>query len=240
MQPNWIARAGAVFCLAALADAHTSGAGLPALAQEIIGLVKSHTSSSEQLQNYAAILPAEGAELQVVKASFPTPDEDELVIKNHAVAINPVDWKIQTLGGARFNLEYPVVLGEDVAGEVVQVGQKLKDRFHVGQRVLSYTLGLSGGNAYGGFQLYPLLKGSVVATIPDYLSYEEAVVLPLSISTAAAGLFLNATLALDYPTTKSRHSQLVDDKYQTLLVWGGSSSVGSSVIRESDPIFYYA
>jgi NADPH:quinone reductase-like Zn-dependent oxidoreductase len=57
------------------------------------------------------------------------------------------------------------------------------------------------------------------------MSYERAVVLPLSISTAAAGLYQKNYLALPYPSTAPVKSG------KSILVWGGSSSVGSSAIQ---------
>jgi NADPH:quinone reductase-like Zn-dependent oxidoreductase len=54
----------------------------------------------------------------------------------------------------------------------------------------------------------------------------EGAVLPLSISTAAAGLYQKHFLALPLPTNKE-----AKPLKRTLLVWGGSSSVGSSTIQ---------
>ncbi|KAI0124167.1 putative zinc binding dehydrogenase [Xylariales sp. AK1849] len=175
--------------------------------------------------NYAAWIQAEKARFEVATAPFPEIGEDEIIIKNKAVAVNPVDWKIQASGG--FGLKYPYVFGEDVAGEIIEVGSKVK-QFKPGQRVIANALGLGAGNAeYGGFQLYVRLKVATVAVIPDDLPFQSAVVLPLSISTAAAGLYLKSNLGLRYP-------QLNPDalaKKSALLLWGGSSSVGSSVIQ---------
>lgn len=69
------------------------------------------------------------------------------------------------------------------------------------------------------------MNAITTSPIPDSLSYEQAAVLPLSISTAAAGLYRKGYLELPYPTTKTKPSG------KTILVWGGSSSVGSSVIQ---------
>lgn len=55
-----------------------------------------------QLINYAAWIPEEQAGLEVGTAAFPSRlSGDEIVIKNHPVAVNPVDWKIQSSGGLR-------------------------------------------------------------------------------------------------------------------------------------------
>lgn len=94
-------------------------------------------------------------------------------------------------------------------------------------------MGLRNGPAYGGFQLYPVLKTATTSPIPDDISFTEAAVLPLSISTAAAGLFMNATLGLNYPNPDPSYPtpSANPNDTPTLLVWGGSSSVGSSVIQ---------
>jgi NADPH:quinone reductase-like Zn-dependent oxidoreductase len=184
-----------------------------------------------QLVNYAAWIPAEKASLVVATAPFPDLASDELILKNHAVAVNPVDWKIQASGG--FGLSYPAILGEDVAGEVLEVGKGVK-AFKKGDRVIAHALGLGSGPAYGGFQLYPRVKLETVAKIPDALGYSSAAVLPLSVSTAAAGLYLKGTLGLRYPELGSGSAvwgSATKKKNEVLLLWGGSSSVGSSVIQ---------
>jgi len=78
---------------------------------------------------------------------------------------------------------------------------------------------------YGAFQLYSVGHKITTAPIPDSLPYEQAVVLPLSISTAAAGLYRKGYLEFPYPTIDAKPSG------KTILVWGGSSSVGSSAIQ---------
>lgn len=46
-------------------------------------------------QNQAAWLKAKSHRLQVEPAPYPKPGHGELVVKNAAVAVNPVDWKVQ-------------------------------------------------------------------------------------------------------------------------------------------------
>ncbi len=184
-----------------------------------------------QLLNYAAWIPAEKASLIVGTAPFPDLDPHELILKNEAVAINPVDWKIQASGG--FGLSYPAILGEDIAGTVLEVGEEVKG-LKKGDRIIAHALGLGSGPAYGGFQLYPRVKSQTCARISEGLSFKDAVVLPLSVSTAAAGLYLKGTLGLKYPSVQKAHeesSTTKKKKTKVLLLWGGSSSVGSSVIQ---------
>lgn len=151
---------------------------------------------------------------------------------------SPVDWKIRDSppGNNRFNITFPAILGEDVAGEVLHVGAAVQHLFRPGDRVLAHATALSRSSrsaaAYGGFQLYVKLHVATVALIPDRVSFEAAAVLPLSISTAAAGLFMKATLGLDLPEVSSSATTIVKKGSKgTLLLWGGSSSVGASVVQ---------
>jgi NADPH:quinone reductase-like Zn-dependent oxidoreductase len=48
------------------------------------------------------------------------PQPGELLVKIKAVALNPVEWKVQTYG--MFVENYPAILGTDIAGEVEAVG----------------------------------------------------------------------------------------------------------------------
>ncbi|KAI3393809.1 hypothetical protein diail_3585 [Diaporthe ilicicola] len=198
--------------------------------------------------NYAAWLPSHGAQLEVADAPFPTDvADDEVVIKNKAVAVNPVDWKIQSAPSPIFDIKYPFILGSDVAGEVVRVGAGVR-HLKQGDRVIGHALSLSSGSAaHGGFQLYPKLRAATVARIPDGTPFEHAAVLPLSVSTAAAGLYLSDTLGLQLPKVPSSSSSSSSissssisgelrvlpgtAEKETVLLWGGSSSVGSSVVQ---------
>ena len=181
-----------------------------------------------QLKNYAAWMLEEKAQLEVTKAPLPECGDDDLIIQSYYVAINPVDWKIQASGG--FGLKYPTILGEDVAGEVLEVGSNLKKKYKIGNRIMANAWALRGGPTYGAFQLYPAVRQQTACLLPDDVSLEDAAVLPLSISTAAAGLYLEDALKLPFPSLDKTISPFTS-KSKTVLLWGGSSSVGSSVIQ---------
>jgi NADPH:quinone reductase-like Zn-dependent oxidoreductase len=59
------------------------------------------------MSNQAAWIPASKAKsFEVDSAPYPKPAPDEVIIKNAAVAINPVEWKIQVSLGDRVNAFY--------------------------------------------------------------------------------------------------------------------------------------
>jgi NADPH:quinone reductase-like Zn-dependent oxidoreductase len=73
----------------------------------------------------AAWIPAKYGQLEVGPAPYTPAGEDQIVVRNHAVAINPLDWIIQLAGPVAYRwLTYPTVLGSDVAGEVVEGRQR--------------------------------------------------------------------------------------------------------------------
>ncbi|KAI4605517.1 uncharacterized protein J4E88_007765 [Alternaria novae-zelandiae] len=175
------------------------------------------------MSNKAAWIPEAKGQLQVKEAPMPKAGKGEVVIKNHAVAVNPVDWKIQDYG--IFLQKYPNVCGTDVAGEVHEVGEGVT---HVtkGDRVLGHAFSLvTNDPAHGGFQLYTACNALVVSKIPSHMTFAEASVLPLAVSTAAACLFKKETLALPLPSSNPSSTG------KSVLVWGGSSSVGATAIQ---------
>ncbi|EUC27719.1 hypothetical protein COCVIDRAFT_19901 [Bipolaris victoriae FI3] len=166
--------------------------------------------------------------LHVGEAPYTPPGPNEVVVKSAAIAINPVEAMKQAMGDNMMPwIKYPFILGHDVAGEVVEVGSKVT-RFHPGDRVLGDAVSIdqrSNRSCEGAFQEYVVLRENLVSPIPDSLDYEHACVLPLAISTAACALYMKTYLALDPPSLKS------EKKGKTVLIWGGSTSVGANAIQ---------
>lgn len=167
--------------------------------------------------NKAAVLTATKAPLEIKEVPYPTPNENEIIVKNRAVAINPVDWFQQEMGPEVIPfLKYPAILGYDVAGEVETLGSGVT-KFKVGDRV--------AGLVQQGFQEHVLLSEHMVTTIPSSVAFEQAAALPMGVSVATKALFHKNFLALDLPSASSSL------KGETILIWGGSTSVGSNVIQ---------
>jgi len=179
--------------------------------------------------NQAAWIKAKGQPLTVSAAPMPQPEVGEILVRSRAIAMNPFDGVVQTLGGMVTPwVTYPAILGSDVTGEVVAVGASVS-RFKPGDRVLGLALGidkLANRAAEGAFQKYVILRQEASTAIPDSMSFEQAAVLPLAVATAACGLFLEDQLGLQAPSVEP-----LEPKGKTVLIWGGSTSVGSAAIQ---------
>ena len=142
------------------------------------------------------------------------------------MAINPIDWKLQER--LFFPLNYPTILGLDLAGEVVEVGSSVS-LFSKGDRVLGHALIKSSSResrkeCESAFQLYTIVQGCLASKSPAACRSNK-LVLPLCLSTAACGMFQKHFLALQYPLLNPKPTG------KTLLVWGGATSVGSNAIQ---------
>ncbi|EOD53023.1 putative zinc-binding oxidoreductase protein [Neofusicoccum parvum UCRNP2] len=168
--------------------------------------------------------------LEVKSAPYTKPGQNEIVVQARAIAVNPVDAMKQAMGDMMMGwIKYPFILGDDLAGDVVEVGPGVT-RFQPGDRVVGHAVSIdkrSNRACEGAFQEYVVLRTNLVSPIPDSMSYETACVLPLCLSTASCGLFMQDFLALQHPTPKTPRNSTG----KTLLVWGGSTSLGSNAIQ---------
>ena len=110
-------------------------------------------------------------------AQVPEPElrDDDVLIRIHAAGVNVLDVKIRK-GEFKLILPYrmPLVLGHDVAGEVVEVGARVRN-FKPGDEVFARP----DDFRIGTFAEYIAVKEDSVARKPDNLSMEEAASIPL-------------------------------------------------------------
>jgi NADPH:quinone reductase-like Zn-dependent oxidoreductase len=173
------------------------------------------------------ITAAKAYPLEVKKVPTHTPGPNEILVRNCAVAINHIDAMIQKT--AFLPMKYPAILGQDVAGEVVAVGPGVT-RFKEGDRILGHSiLYATQQNRDGAFQQYTIVRANLASELPDEMSFEAACVVPVGLSTAACALFQDADLGLQLPTL----TKPVPTTTKTVLIWGGSSSVGCNAIQLS-------
>ena len=169
---------------------------------------------------------------RVGPAPAPAPGPGEVVVEAHAVALNPVD--AMPAVARRFVypwLRLPTVLGTDVAGTVVAVGAGVS-RFRVGDRVVGFASGqekFRNDPAHGAFQHVVVLDADLTAPVPDDVALTDAAVLPLALTTAAAGLFEPDQLGLPLPAGTPVDAS--GERDETVLVWGAATSVGNNAVQ---------
>ena len=125
--------------------------------------------------------------LAQVEMQRPTPGSDEVLVKVHAAAVNPIDWKMRA-GHVKqvFPLTFPATLGWDVSGTVEEVGNKVT-QFKRGDEVYALVKG-------GGYAEYVVATEASVAKKPRTLDHIQAASVPVSGLTALQALFEVAQL----------------------------------------------
>jgi NADPH:quinone reductase-like Zn-dependent oxidoreductase len=101
----------------------------------------------------------------------PKPGPGEVLVAVRAISVNPVDWKMRS-GAAKdhFPVQFPGILGRDVAGVVRELGEGVKD-FAVGDRVFALA-----ANTYAELCV---VKAADLAKIPEGLEMTAAAAVPL-------------------------------------------------------------
>ncbi|KAH8112705.1 GroES-like protein [Phellopilus nigrolimitatus] len=158
--------------------------------------------------------------------AVPKAGAGELVVKIHATALNPVDWKIRTYN--YFITEYPAILGTDSSGTVEEVGEGVQG-FAKGDRVVHQGFFT---NDKATFQQYTIVPAEITAKLPPNISFDQAASIPLGLATAAVGLYearVAKGLARLTPPWEAGGAGAYSGK--PLVVFGGSTSVGQYVIQ---------
>ena len=138
---------------------------------------------------------------------LPEVGDGEVRVRIRAASVNPIDWKLRSgMMKSIYPLELPEILGMDLAGEVDEVGPNV-DEWKKGDRVM--------GKAGGTYAEYTTAKASVLAPIPDALSWEQAAALPLVLTTGAQLIERAAKV----------------EPGQTVLVTGAVGGVGRTAVH---------
>ena len=173
--------------------------------------------------------------LKVKEISDPKPKADEVVFKVKSAALNYND--IWGMRGAPVPVPLPHISGSDAAGDVIAVGEDVKN-IKVGDKVVSHSnmscrvckactdgrdfdcvnriiWGFQTGPNWGAFSEITHLPEVNISKIPQGVSYDEA---------AAASMTLLTSWHMLVGRAKIRPGQ-------TVLIMGGGSGVGSFGIQ---------
>ena len=151
-----------------------------------------------------------GIKVSVNEVFIPEPNENEVIIKVIAAAVNPLDI-LQLTGSVRLIQDYrmPLTLGNECSGIVEKTGNNVKD-FRAGDHV--YTrLPI---NRIGAFAEYAAVDYEALAKMPSGYDFVTAAAIPLAGLTAYQGLI----------------EELEVQAGKTLLITGASGSFGQVAV----------
>lgn len=160
----------------------------------------------------AQIINAHGGPdvFELAQLPDPTPSPGQVLVRQAASSVNPVDYKIRELG-LGIAPEFPAILGADIAGTVVAVGDGVGD-FKPGDAVWGAAGGVAGqAGAYA--ELAPA-RADLLAKRPESLPAREAAAFPLITITAWEGL---------------QRAGIAPGK--TVLIRGGTGGVGHIAVQ---------
>lgn len=130
--------------------------------------------------------------LRLTEIAKPTPTDDQVLIKIHAVSINGSE-REGFVGKPFCSLMRAVkrpnnlILGSDIAGRVESVG-KNHTEFHPGDEAFGEI-----GGYLGGFAEYVCTRGKTLAPKPRGMSFEEAAAIPQAGVIALNGIVKKGT-----------------------------------------------
>jgi NADPH2:quinone reductase len=142
----------------------------------------------------------------------PEPTADQVLIQIKASGVNPLDSKIRTGKAPHAKPVFPAVLGTDLAGTIVVVGQNIT-KFQVGDEVYGLTGGVGG--LQGSLAEFAAVDPDLLAKKPANFTMREAAALPLVFLTAWEGLVDRANVRAD----------------QKVLILGGAGGVGHVAVQ---------
>ncbi|SPC65949.1 uncharacterized protein UHOD_04688 [Ustilago sp. UG-2017b] len=157
---------------------------------------------------------------------IPVPSHpDEVLIRNDAVGLNPVDWKSVSYN---FGIPaFPWILGRDIAGTVVQVPENNEKGWKVGDRV--WTCADSREISAGGYQRYSVHKQGTLAKVPEGMEDEDAATLGTGLVTAAVALFAFFKLPpfnIQDLTEKVQNLKITEEGKHWIVIYGGAAITG--------------
>lgn len=151
--------------------------------------------------------------VEIKEIGKPPVAEGQVQIEVHASSINPVDIAIRSgMLQQMMPINFPATLGGDVAGEVSEVGDGVKD-FAVGDKVYGQANVFMGNS--GAFAEFAVTDAGQLAKIPGNLDFKQAASLPL--------VGVSALQALT--------DHLGVTSGQKILITGGGGGIGSIAIQ---------
>lgn len=148
--------------------------------------------------------------LELVQHADPRPHDGEILVRNRAAGVNPVDTAVRE-GWYPLLGEPPFTLGWDVAGEVLAIGGDVTG-FAVGDRVFGMPHFPAQAAAYATHVVAPAAQ---MAILPETLTFSEGGALPLAGLTAWQAMVTHGGI----------------EAGQKVLIHGGAGGVGHLAVQ---------
>ena len=136
----------------------------------------------------------------------PVPNDDEVLIKIHAVSVNAADYRSMKMG----MIPARKIFGADISGTVDSAGRNVK-LFRPGDEVV----GDLADYGFGGFAEFAVSAEKFLAPKPSGLSFEEAAAMPMASVTALQALRNKGNIRAGYE----------------VLILGSSGGVGTFSVQ---------
>lgn len=182
------------------------------------------------MENMKAVRIHNYGGLEVLKfedAPRPKTGSGEVLIRVHAAAVNPVDWKVRA-GYLKGHIPYPLpfIPGWDVSGVVEATGPGVME-FKKGDEVYSRP-DITRNGAYAE---YIVVKASEVALKPRSVDHVHAAAIPLAALTAWQALFDVAGLTAGQKILVHAAAGGVGSFAVQLAKWKGAHVIGTASAR---------
>lgn len=163
----------------------------------------------------------------------PVAGPGQVLVRVGASALNHLDVDLRD-GVSRFPVTFPHIMGLELAGEIVAIGEGVSDRWKVGDRVAPYLMGTDVFDAFtrtgrenlspssfigvsmpGGYAQYAAIPERHLVRTPDNLTDVQAAALQIAFGTAYHMLFTRAGLRVG----------------ETVMINSVGSGIGSAAVQ---------
>jgi NADPH:quinone reductase-like Zn-dependent oxidoreductase len=172
--------------------------------------------------------------LQYEEAPMPELNPGEVMVRVHAVGVNPPDWYLRD--GYKMlppewqpQVSFPLILGTDVSGVIAAVADDVTG-FAVGDEVFAmvrFPTGLAGGSR--AYAEYVSVPAEEVARKPAGVDHVQAAAAPMSLLTAWQ-FMIELGHDVQNPLQPNRHEP-VPLEGKTVLVNGAAGGVGHFAVQ---------
>ncbi len=159
--------------------------------------------------------------IEIIDIEKPKAGAGQVLIENYASCINPVDIAIREGYMAKMMpLQFPITLGGDLAGVIVEVGEGVEN-VSVGDKVYGSGIVLAG--ATGAFAESVVTPANLISRMPENINFNEAAAVVLTGTSAVQAIIEHFNLQAG----------------QKILIHGGAGGISTIAIQIAKKIGAY-